>query len=33
MSLQKLLQTEKQLEMLFTKINIQLNDLISLIKK
>ena len=33
MALQKLLQTEKQLEMLFTKRNIQLNDLISLIKK
>jgi hypothetical protein len=33
MSLQKLIQTEKQLEMLLAKRNIQLNDLISLIKK
>ena len=33
MSLQKLLQTKKQLEMLFTKRNIQLNDLILLIRK
>jgi hypothetical protein len=31
--LQKLNQTERQIEMLFTKRNIQLNDLISLIKK
>ena len=33
MLLQKLTQTEKQLEMLLTKRNIQLNDLISLIRK
>ena len=33
MLLQKLNQTERQLEMLFTKRNIQLNDLISLIRK
>ena len=31
--LQKLNQTERQIEMLFTKRNIQLNDLISLIEK
>jgi hypothetical protein len=31
--IQKLHQTERQIEILFTKRNIQLNDLISLIKK